>query len=264
MGMGIGLGLSPVYGGGPLTAFSSFGSLVCLYDFTRANSLFTNTSRTTGVSADGDVIAGVTDLANGSYHLSQSDGTATPTYRTNVLNGRSVARFDGVNDFLQTAANFGTNAGLGGDASYTTLVVSRKTLSTNGMLFGWGNVFSSLQVCGFYDDGSVFGYGYAGSNYFRTLSPTTNTWYVRVQTKAAGAINATTTARRNGADAASTGHSTNTPNVRGSDSLSLGRWGNWTSNQIQGDIALFAIYSGIVSDVPGLESFVNAYLGGVY
>lgn len=262
MGLGLELGLR-LGGGGRPRSFADFGTLVALYDFTDPTKLFTDTGRTTGVSADGDVIAGVT-AGSGSFHLSQSDGTATPTYRTNVLNGRSVARFDGVNDFLQTASNFGTDAGLSGDASFSVFVVARKTTVTKGSLYGWGNTVVALQAAGIYDDNSIFGFAYSGGNNFLSTAVANNTWHLRSTTKAPGAINATTTIRRNGASVASGTPSTSTPNISGSQSFALGRWANLTGNYFEGDVALLALYSGVVSDLSGLETFINSYVGGVY
>lgn len=51
-----------------------------------------------------DPVSSWTDLSGQGNHATQATGTKQPTYKTNVLNGRPVVRFDGVDDYLQTAA----------------------------------------------------------------------------------------------------------------------------------------------------------------
>lgn len=67
-----------------------------MWDFSDASTLFTDSTRTTPVSADGDPIGGVTDLSGAGNHLRQASGAERPLYKTGILDGRSAALYGGV------------------------------------------------------------------------------------------------------------------------------------------------------------------------
>jgi hypothetical protein len=53
--------------------------------------------------ADGDPIGSTTDFSGNSRHATQSTGSKKPVYKTGILNGRPVMRFDGVDDVLSAS-----------------------------------------------------------------------------------------------------------------------------------------------------------------
>ena len=101
--IGVGIGLTMLrQNGDPLTAavkalFAS-GEKGVMYDLTRASNLYTDSARTTLVTASGDGVGSCTDLSPNGKHASSSGG-ARPTW-----NSAGYATFDAFDDYLQTAA----------------------------------------------------------------------------------------------------------------------------------------------------------------
>lgn len=75
------------------------------WDWSDSSQLYTDSGLTTLVSADGDPIGGIKDKSGSNYHLVQTDGTKKGLYKTNIQNGKSVGRTDGVNDCWQVASS---------------------------------------------------------------------------------------------------------------------------------------------------------------
>lgn len=79
-------------------AMFASGEKGVMFDLTRAANLYTDSARTTLVSASGDGVGSVTDLSPNAKHGS-STGSARPTW-----NSAGYATFDAFDDYLQTAA----------------------------------------------------------------------------------------------------------------------------------------------------------------
>lgn len=124
---------------------SDIAGLVSRWDFSNAATLFTDTGRTTPVVADGNAIAGVTDLGSGARHLSQSNAARRPLYKTAAgIWTRSFARFDGSDDSMVTGSQTLNQP------NTVFVVVARASIVTPGanitMFNGGVSSFGSLMV----------------------------------------------------------------------------------------------------------------------
>lgn len=93
------------------------------YDFSDANSLFTDDG-VTNVSSDGDLIYRINDKSGNSNHGKQTTEGYRPVYKTNIQNSKSIARFASDNiDFtsrlttIRTAYFVFSDADTGNDAN---------------------------------------------------------------------------------------------------------------------------------------------------
>jgi len=72
-----------------------------IYDVSNRDTLFTDTSGTTKVSAAGQAVARVNDFSPNSANLTQATGASMPLYQVDG-SGRPYLSFDGSNDWLQS------------------------------------------------------------------------------------------------------------------------------------------------------------------
>ncbi len=73
-------------------------------DSSDPSTLFQDSTLATPATADGDPVGGWKDHSRWSLHLRQATASKKPILKLNQLNGKPVLRFDGVDDFLATAA----------------------------------------------------------------------------------------------------------------------------------------------------------------
>lgn len=141
---GVALTVSPTLPAG----LAQWSGLVAHYDFSNAATIFEDTARTDAAEAD-DPIAGVTDLSGVGNHLTQSTLGSRPTFKTNVTNGLSVARFDSTDDVIS-----GTDTTTLPDNAFTMFVVFKPDSTTdNGYIAMVGQPSGSRYafISGFVD-----------------------------------------------------------------------------------------------------------------
>lgn len=100
-------------------------------DFSRSDGVFQLSSASTAVAADGDPIGYVPNrFTSGTLPAIQASTNNRPTYKAGIRNGRSVARFDGLNDSFVISS-------LPLDATITVFVVAQfDTAGTAGNAAG--------------------------------------------------------------------------------------------------------------------------------
>jgi Fibronectin type III domain len=114
---------------------SNISGLAMWLDGADQSTLFTDTSATTAVTADGNLIASWRDKSTNAYLFTQATSGNRPTYKTSILNGRSITRFNGTSTFLQSSATlpFYTSSTSGGSffvVFMATTVTSQRFLMT--------------------------------------------------------------------------------------------------------------------------------------
>ena len=87
--------------------------------------MYTDTGRTTLITSDGQSIAAWDDDSGTANHLTQGTAGKRPTFKTAILNGRSIARFDGGDTLVTTGAS-GMDV-----ASFTALAVIKRSAATD-------------------------------------------------------------------------------------------------------------------------------------
>jgi hypothetical protein len=161
-----------------------------------------------------------------------------------------------------TAPSFGTTTSLSGNAAYSVFAVYRKTTTSQGSVYGWGNTAVALNATGHLDDSTIRGLYFAGGHAYATTAPTNDTHYLLTYIKTAGAIDTTSAAYRNGSSVATGTPSSSTPTVAGAYPLAVGRWANLATNTLFGKLQEIIIFSGDKSsDRAAIEADINAYYG---
>jgi hypothetical protein len=227
------------------------------HDWSDASTQYDATSGGSLVAADG-AVARLEDKTGNGWHLINSTSTQRPLRKTNIQNGLDCGLFDGTDDRLRTSSNFPET----GNAEFSVFIVSKKLTATKGPLFGWGSVYTSLGSCGLYDDNTFIGLAYAGVNNFNLSAIGTASFHVHSYLKSAGAINTTSTYRKDGTNAAGTGHSTSTPNIL-SNPLGMGMWSDFAELLYHGYVGEMLIYDSKLSDTDrdAVESYLRTKWG---
>jgi hypothetical protein len=118
--------------------------------------------------SDNDPVSSWTDSSGNSRSVTQS-GSARPTYKTNIINGNPVVRFDGVDDYLTLAQSF-----ISGD-SWTIFTVSKSSsgsgpIASNDSAGNRGWVLYRGTTGGNFETGGAAGTGYSASSSFDVVT----------------------------------------------------------------------------------------------
>jgi len=235
-------------------AFSPLSIAGCRswHDWSDASTQYDATSGGSLVAADG-AVARLEDKSGNGWHLINATPTQRPLRKTGIQNGLDCGLFDGTDDRLRTSSDCPET----GNAEFSVFIVSKKLTSTKGPLFGWGTVASTLGACGVYDDNSFIIWAYGGVQNFNLTTIGTSSFHVHSFLKSAGAINSTSTYRKDLSNAAGTGHSTSTPNIQ-SNPLGMGMWSDFAGLFYHGYFAEMLIYDSKLSDTD--RDLVESYL----
>jgi hypothetical protein len=167
--------------------------------------------------------------------------------------------FDGVDDRMLTASNFPFT----GDPTFTCFWSQNRQTTSSVGTFGWGSTGTALAAAGhFFLSGVNGSFAYAGANGFNFATDNANEPAVYSYAKTPGAINTTSSARRNGANNNGVGSSSNTPNIS-SLPLYIGAWGNLASNFFNGHLYSLIIAGSAVSasNISATEQWVAGKTG---
>ena len=125
---------------------TSISGLAMWLDGADPSTLFTDTSATTAVTADGNSIAAWRDKSTNAYLFTQATAGSRPTYKTSILNGRSITRWNGTSTFLQSSATlpFYTSSTSGGSFF---VVFMATTVTTQRFLMTYQNQVTNTY-CG--------------------------------------------------------------------------------------------------------------------
>lgn len=158
---------------------------------------------------------------------------------------------------LSTAAAL---PGFTGNLTCTVFLVYRKTSASNGYAFGCGDTGTSLGAFGLYDDGSLSILAFAGGHWKPLTVATTNTLYLLTVIKTAGAIDTTTTVRRNGVSVLNGNQSSSTPNVA-SQPFRLGDWANFNGFLVGDIIECLCYDADKAADLAAIEADIMTHYG---
>jgi len=112
--------------------------------------LWLDASQIVGLN-DGDSVGTWSDLSGNANDATQGTASKKPLYKTAIVNGKPVVRFDGVDDFLSNA----TLTALNGVSAATLFTVKKETTYT-GISFP------------FYTAANLYKFNVGGTRYYRT------------------------------------------------------------------------------------------------
>ena len=135
------------------------------WDFSDISTLFQDSSKTTPVASDGDVIGAVEDKSGNGNDFLQPTTADKPLYKTSIVNGKSIARFDGVDDHLeQTGFSLATNATLfyvyrTSNWEPNTKIFAGRNTNGSTIFYFYESVANGVGKLGIYDGTTISKFG---------------------------------------------------------------------------------------------------------
>lgn len=233
----------------------SIPGLLSWVDFSAPSTLFQDSGKTVAVTADGHPIGAAADRSGNGKDAVQSTDGKRPTYKTNITNGKSVARFVGASgQYL----DFGT--ALGRPGSYTIFVIIATTNASSNQ-YAFGSISSDGASRKAWGIGNIYRSSLAGSfgyffgddtNYSDGNSPVnilSNNTFAQITkqytTGSTKEVLYSSGRQKVVSPAVSLASSLNSGTVY---SFSLGRPGAYNGIYFTGDIAEFLVYSSVLTN----------------
>jgi len=238
---------TPAFSGGA-AAFSpsDISGLVAWYDFSDISTLYQDSTKLTPVASDGDPIGGVDDKSGAGNGVGQTTTAKKPTYKTGIINSRSISRYDG-GDALQSAA-----VDLTGTNGITIFAVFSAASGGDDVIMEMSDDINSYTDSFLFyrtsadklNAGMLGDVGY--SVFTSTASITTTPAYVSaIYDKSLAAAEATNWI--NGTKAGTQNNDDNNANAFGNRVWNVGARDNAASLQLNGDIGELLVYDTALS-----------------
>lgn len=196
------------------------------------------------------------DQSGSNRDLIQAVSSKRPTLKTNQINGYPAILGDGVDDLLSTASNIGIT----GNAAFTVFAVLKPvSTSVDSIYYGFGNGGTALGAVGLYNLTSLFNVPFAGAqNYNSDIGPASGFQLISLK-KSAGAIDSTTTLRKNGVTSGGSHSSASTPNIL-NGVLNLFAWVSAFYANANIYISEFILYPSALTtkNLTSVETYLNA------
>lgn len=240
-------------GAAPLLDPRTISGLAAWYDFSDIATLFQNTIATTPVTTDGQNIARANDKSGNGRNILQG-GAGAPVYKTGIRAGRSIARLNGVDQWL-TASSF-VHSASGGLTLFVVCAYSAYVSDNNTAAGFLSNATPSLTTAAIRRTASgTFAFSsYDGTSAITSDSETSadTDWHYLSGTKGTGT---TLVLRIDGTGTQSIGPFT--PNTS-AQTFSVGSRASSAADLFTGDIAEVLLYDVNLSGID--RTAVEAYL----
>lgn len=204
------------------TITSLYYGLVAWFDFSDITTLFQDSAGTQAVTSDGQNIGKATDKSAAGNSVTQAGAsTLKPTYKTNIQNSKSVARFDG-GDYLTASFT---------QAQPVTVIFVANSTTTDRVAVGGTGI-----GIGVYTTATAWGYQ-AGNFVNGTVEGINNIEIVSAVFNGASSklvVNGSTS-------------STSNPGTNGFVALGVGAYSD-SGNKLVGDICEVLVYNSALSD----------------